>query len=34
MQAQGYVTVDQLEQTLSWTSGRATDALQALLKVS
>ncbi|XP_078173155.1 EAP30/Vps36 family protein [Carex rostrata] len=31
-QAQGYVTVDQLEQTLSWTSGRATDALQALLK--
>jgi hypothetical protein len=34
MQAQGYVTVDQLEKTLQWTSGRATDALQALLKVS
>ncbi|KAJ1693159.1 hypothetical protein LUZ63_009857 [Rhynchospora breviuscula] len=31
-QAQGFVTVDQLEQTLSWTSGRAIDALQALLK--
>ncbi|KAJ3692732.1 hypothetical protein LUZ60_011827 [Juncus effusus] len=31
-QAQGYVTVDQLERNLSWTSGRAIDALQTLLK--
>lgn len=34
MQAEGYVTVDQLEEALSWTSSRALDALQDLLKVS
>ncbi|KAF2285766.1 hypothetical protein GH714_007715 [Hevea brasiliensis] len=30
-QAQGYVTVDEVEGRLSWTSGRATDALDTLL---
>ncbi|KAJ6966726.1 vacuolar protein sorting-associated protein 22 [Populus alba x Populus x berolinensis] len=30
-QAQGFVTVDELERRLSWTSGRATDALDTLL---
>uniref|UniRef100_A0A9I9ECI9 Vacuolar protein sorting-associated protein 22-like protein 1 n=1 Tax=Cucumis melo TaxID=3656 RepID=A0A9I9ECI9_CUCME len=30
-QAQGYVTVDEVERRLSWTSGRAVDALDTLL---
>ncbi|KAG6790629.1 hypothetical protein POTOM_006788 [Populus tomentosa] len=30
-QAQGFVTVDELERRLSWTTGRATDALDTLL---
>ncbi|KAF2288746.1 hypothetical protein GH714_012218 [Hevea brasiliensis] len=30
-QAQRYVTVDEVERRLSWTSGRATDALDTLL---
>lgn len=33
-QAQGYVTVDEVERRLSWTSGRAVDALDTLLDVS
>ncbi|KAF9666984.1 hypothetical protein SADUNF_Sadunf16G0285600 [Salix dunnii] len=31
-QAQGFVTVDEVEKRLSWTSGRATDALDTLLE--
>ncbi|CAM6097855.1 unnamed protein product [Calypogeia fissa] len=31
-QAQGYVTVEDVQQSLSWTTGRVTDALEALLK--
>ncbi|KAJ7963845.1 Vacuolar protein sorting-associated protein [Quillaja saponaria] len=31
-QAQGFVTVDEVERRLSWTSGRATDALDTLLE--
>ncbi|KAF2285794.1 hypothetical protein GH714_007810 [Hevea brasiliensis] len=31
LKAQGYVTVDEVEGRLSWTSGRATDALDTLL---
>ncbi|KAI3935663.1 hypothetical protein MKW98_022671 [Papaver atlanticum] len=31
-QAQGYVTVEEVERRFSWTSGRATDALEALLE--
>ncbi|KAJ7960741.1 Vacuolar protein sorting-associated protein [Quillaja saponaria] len=31
-QAQGFVTVDEVERGLSWTSGRATDALDTLLE--
>lgn len=30
-QAQGYVTVDEVERRLSWTHGRAIDALDTLL---
>ncbi|KAF3453491.1 hypothetical protein FNV43_RR03931 [Rhamnella rubrinervis] len=30
-QAQGFVTVDEVERRLSWTSGRASDALDTLL---
>ncbi|XP_062118176.1 vacuolar protein sorting-associated protein 22 homolog 1 [Humulus lupulus] len=30
-QAQGFVTIDEVERRLSWTSGRATDALDTLL---
>lgn len=33
-QAQGFVTVDEVERRLSWTSGRAIDALDILLEVS
>lgn len=32
-QAQGFVTVDEVERRLSWTSGRAIDALDTLLDV-
>lgn len=32
-QGQGFVTVDQVEKRLSWTSGRAIDALDTLLDV-
>ncbi|XP_058067851.1 vacuolar protein sorting-associated protein 22 homolog 1 [Magnolia sinica] len=31
-QAHGYVTVEEVEKQLSWSSGRAIDALEALLK--
>ncbi|OAY68050.1 vacuolar protein sorting-associated protein 22 homolog 1 [Ananas comosus] len=31
-QVQGYVTVEQVQKALSWSSGRATDALETLLK--
>ncbi|XP_073011547.1 vacuolar protein sorting-associated protein 22 homolog 1 [Typha latifolia] len=31
-QGQGYATVEQVEKTLSWSSGRAADALETLLK--
>ncbi|KAM7251790.1 hypothetical protein ACFE04_023673 [Oxalis oulophora] len=31
-QAQGFVTVDEVEKHLSWTTGRATDALDTLLE--
>lgn len=34
MQAHGYVTIEELEKRLSWSSGRAIDALETLLKVS
>ncbi|XP_062105584.1 vacuolar protein sorting-associated protein 22 homolog 1-like [Humulus lupulus] len=30
-QAQGFVTIDEVERRLSWTTGRATDALDTLL---
>lgn len=33
LQAQGFVTVDEVERRLSWTSGRAIDALDTLLDV-
>lgn len=33
-QAQGFVTVDEVERHLSWTSGRAIDVLDILLEVS
>ena len=32
-QGQGFVTVDEVERRLSWTSGRAIDALDTLLDV-
>ncbi|GAB2232670.1 hypothetical protein Droror1_Dr00011715 [Drosera rotundifolia] len=32
-QAQGFVTVDEVERRLSWSSGRAIDALDSLLEV-
>ncbi|URE45893.1 synthase [Musa troglodytarum] len=32
-QAQGYVTIEELEKRLSWSSGRAIDALETLLKM-
>ncbi|XP_060972241.1 vacuolar protein sorting-associated protein 22 homolog 1 isoform X2 [Cannabis sativa] len=31
LKAQGFVTIDEVERRLSWTSGRATDALDTLL---
>ncbi|RZC53982.1 hypothetical protein C5167_012834 [Papaver somniferum] len=31
-QAQGYVTVEEVERRFSWPSGRATDALETLLE--
>lgn len=31
-QGQGFVTVDEVERRLSWSSGRATDALETLLE--
>ena len=34
LQAQGFVTVDEVQRRLSWPSGRATDALETLLDVS
>ncbi|RRT71485.1 hypothetical protein BHE74_00016695, partial [Ensete ventricosum] len=30
--AQGYVTIEEVEKRLSWSSGRAIDALETLLK--
>jgi hypothetical protein len=33
LQGQGFVTVDEVERRLSWTSGRAIDALDTLLDV-
>lgn len=33
-QGQGFVTVDEAERQLSWSTGRATDALETLLEVS
>jgi len=33
MQAEGYVTVEQVEKEFSWSTGRAIDALETLLKV-
>lgn len=33
-QAQGFVTVDEVQRRLNWSSGRATDALETLLEVS
>jgi hypothetical protein len=34
MQARGYVTVEQVEKEFSWSTGRAIDALETLLKVN
>jgi hypothetical protein len=33
MQTEGYVTVEQVEKEFSWSTGRAIDALETLLKV-
>ncbi|RWW08105.1 hypothetical protein GW17_00028477, partial [Ensete ventricosum] len=32
LKAQGYVTIEEVEKRLSWSSGRAIDALETLLK--
>ena len=34
MQAKGYVTVEQVEKEFLWSTGRAIDALETLLKVN
>jgi hypothetical protein len=34
MQARGYVTIDQVKKEFSWSSGRAIDALETLMKVN
>jgi hypothetical protein len=34
MQAEGFVTVEQVERKFSWSTGRAIDVLETLLKVN